>query len=109
MPDGPAGTTPVSEFHIHSEIYKARPEINSVLHAHPKVPTLFTIAKGAELKIVLNHGYRWRSGVPVHPDTAHIDTPSLGAAMVDSMGDSAMQCCYGRMASFWPRKRSKVC
>lgn len=85
--DGPAGTTPVSEFHIHSELYKARPEINSVLHAHPEVSTLFTIAKGAELKIVLNHGYRWRSGVPVHPDTAHIDTPSLGAAIVDSMGD----------------------
>jgi len=85
--DGPAGTKPVSEFHIHSEIYKARPEINSVLHAHPKVPILFTIAKGAELKIVVNHGYRWRNGVPVHPDTAHIDTPELGAAMVDSMGD----------------------
>jgi len=85
--DGPEGTTPVSEFHIHSEIYKARPEINSVLHAHPKVPILFTIAKGAELKLVVNHGYRWRSGIPVHPDTAHIDTPALGAAMVKSMGE----------------------
>ena len=85
--DGPAGTKPASEFHIHSEIYKARPDVNAVLHAHPKVPILFTIAEGAELVMVLNHGYRWRNGVPVHPDTAHIDTPELGRAMVETMGD----------------------
>ena len=86
--DGPAGTRPASEFHIHSEIYKARPDVNAVLHAHPKVPILFTIAEGAELVMVLNHGYRWRNGVPVHPDTAHIDTPELGRAMVETMGDA---------------------
>jgi L-ribulose-5-phosphate 4-epimerase len=84
--DGPAGTKPASEFHIHSEIYKARPDVNAVLHAHPKVPILFTIAEGAKLVMVLNHGYRWRGGVPVHPDTAHIDTPELGRAMVETMG-----------------------
>lgn len=86
--DGPAGTGPASEFHIHSEIYKARPDVNAVLHAHPRVPILFTIAEGAELVMVLNHGYRWRNGVPVHPDTAHIDTPELGRAMVETMGDA---------------------
>ena len=31
MLDSPVGTTPVSEFHIQAEIYKARPKINSVL------------------------------------------------------------------------------
>ena len=48
--DGPQGTRPASEFHIHSEIYKARPDVNAVLHAHPQVPILFTIAVGAQLK-----------------------------------------------------------
>jgi ribulose-5-phosphate 4-epimerase/fuculose-1-phosphate aldolase len=86
--DGPAGTRPAAEFHIHSEIYKARPEINSVLHAHPKVPVLFTIAEGAELKIVVNHGYRWRNSLPVHPDTGHINTSKLGTDMVATMGDA---------------------
>ena len=86
--DGPADTRPASEFHIHSEIYKARPDVNAVLHAHPKVPILFTIAEGAKLIMVLNHGYRWRNGVPVHPDTAHIDTPELGREMVETLGDA---------------------
>ena len=84
--DGPTDTVPAAEFHIHSEIYKARPEINSVLHAHPKVPILFTIAEGAKLIMVLNHAYRWRDGVPVHPDSAHIDTVELGRDMVATMG-----------------------
>lgn len=86
--DGPTDTAPAAEFHIHSEIYKARPEVNSVLHAHPKVPILFTIAEGAELIMVLNHAYRWRNGVPVHPDSAHIDTVELGREMVATMGDA---------------------
>ena len=84
--DGPGDTRPAAEFHIHSEIYKARPEINSVLHAHTKVPILFTIAEGAELKMVVNHGYRWRNCLPVHRDTGHINTATLGADMVATMG-----------------------
>jgi L-ribulose-5-phosphate 4-epimerase len=59
-----------------------------VLHAHPKVPILFTIAEGAKLIMVLNHAYRWRNGVPVHPDSAHIDTVELGRQMVATMGDA---------------------
>jgi L-ribulose-5-phosphate 4-epimerase len=86
--EGPSDTRPVSEFHIHSEIYKARPEVNAVLHAHPKVPVLFTIAEGARLQMVINHAYRWRNGVPVHPDPAHIDTPELGREVVATMGDA---------------------
>jgi len=86
--DGLSDTTPASEFHIHSEIYKARPEINAVLHAHPKVPVLFTIAQGAKLLMVLNHAYRWRGGVPVHPDSAHIDTVELGREVVATMGSA---------------------
>ncbi|MEK9684323.1 MAG: class II aldolase/adducin family protein [Rhodospirillaceae bacterium] len=85
--EGPQGTRPASEFHIHSEIYKARPDVNAVLHAHPQVPVLFTIAEGAELKMVINHGYRWRKGVPTHPDTAHISSPELGKALVNTLAD----------------------
>lgn len=83
--DGPEDTRPVSEYHIHSEIYRARPDVNAVLHAHPEVPILFTIAKGAKLVMVKNHGYRWRTGVPIHRDTAHVNTPELGKSLVTTM------------------------
>jgi len=84
--DGPADTRPVSEYHIHSEIYKARPDVGAVLHAHPDIATLFTVAKGAKLVMVKNHGYRWRNGVPTHPDTAHINTVELGQELVATLG-----------------------
>jgi len=81
------GVRPVSERFIHSEIYKARPDVNAILHAHPDVPVLFTIAKGAKLEMVKNHGYRWRTGVPTHPDTAHINTVGLGQELAGTLGD----------------------
>ncbi|MBT5048623.1 MAG: class II aldolase/adducin family protein [Rhodospirillaceae bacterium] len=86
--DGPSGTRPAGEYPIHSEIYKVRPDVNAVLHAHPKVPILFTIAEGAKLIPVTNHAYRWRNGIPVHGDTGHIDTADLGRAMVETMGEA---------------------
>ena len=85
--DGPQDTRPVSEFYIHSEIYKLRPDVNAILHAHPDVPILFTIAKGAELLMVKNHGYRWRSGVPTHPDIGHINSSELGKALATTLGE----------------------
>jgi len=85
--DGPTGekVRPVSELYIHSEIYKVRPDVNAVLHAHPEVPILFTVAKGAKLHMVRNHGYRWRTGVPTLADTAHVDTPELGHALAETL------------------------
>jgi ribulose-5-phosphate 4-epimerase/fuculose-1-phosphate aldolase len=85
--DGPKDTRPVSEYHIHSEIYRARPDVNAVLHAHPEVPILFTVAKGATLVMVKNHSYRWRGGVPIHRDTAHVNTAALGRSLAGTLGN----------------------
>ncbi len=35
------------EFHIHSEIYRTRPDLNVVMHTHPRWSTLLTIARVA--------------------------------------------------------------
>lgn len=34
-----------------------------------------------------NHGYRWRSGVPTHPDIGHINSRELGKALATTLGD----------------------
>ena len=39
----PAGLRGPSEIFIHTEIYRARPEVNAVLHMHPPTVVLFTI------------------------------------------------------------------
>jgi ribulose-5-phosphate 4-epimerase/fuculose-1-phosphate aldolase len=37
------GAVPPMEFHIHSEIYRRRPDVGSVIHAHPLWSTLFSM------------------------------------------------------------------
>jgi ribulose-5-phosphate 4-epimerase/fuculose-1-phosphate aldolase len=38
------------------------------------------------LRIVKNHAIRWRSGMPVHADPAHVATPELGRAVAHTLG-----------------------
>src|SRR5438105_6105565 len=39
----PEGLRSPSEIYIHTEIYRARPEVNAVLHMHPPTVVLFTV------------------------------------------------------------------
>ena len=80
--EGNPDARPVNELEIHSEIMRARPDINAVLHWHPEIATLFTLVEGVELVPMKNHAYRWSSGIPIHPDTQE-----RGRAMVETMGD----------------------
>ena len=46
---------PPMEYHIHAEIYRARPDVGAVIHAHPKWSTVLTIA-GHKMKPVYAQG-----------------------------------------------------
>lgn len=84
--DGPSDARPVNEVEIHSEVLRARPDVNAVLHYHPEIATLFTMVEGIDLIPMKNHAYRWASGIPTHPESWHIDSPERGRAMAETMG-----------------------
>ena len=46
---------PPLEFHIHSEVYRARPDVNAVMHTHPQWSTFLTMV-GAPFKPVYAQG-----------------------------------------------------
>ncbi len=46
---------PPLEFHIHSEIYRARPDVNAVMHTHPQWSTFLTMT-GVPYKAVYAQG-----------------------------------------------------
>ena len=87
-----------SERYIHGEIYKARPDIMAVLHAH--TPELVTFASSSvKLQPVLNTALFIGDGLPIYDLTkftggapspvscAHcISTPQLGRALAEVMG-----------------------
>jgi ribulose-5-phosphate 4-epimerase/fuculose-1-phosphate aldolase len=77
---------PPSETAIHTEIYRARPEVGAVAHFHHDPTTVFSVAGDHAIVPVKNHASRWLSGVPVHPDPSHISLPEQGKALVATMG-----------------------
>jgi L-fuculose-phosphate aldolase len=62
----PKGLKAPSEVFIHTEIYRARPEVNAVLHMHPPTVVLFTI-----------------TNLPLLPLYGAYDPQSLGIALND--------------------------
>ncbi len=41
--DGPPGSTQCFEVKMHSTIYKARPDVRSVVHVHPRYTIVMTV------------------------------------------------------------------
>jgi ribulose-5-phosphate 4-epimerase/fuculose-1-phosphate aldolase len=83
---GPNGLKPPSELFIHSEIFRARPDVNAVAHFHHDLATTFTLVAGATLVPIKNHAVRWASGIPTHPDPSHVSSPALGQALARTLG-----------------------
>jgi ribulose-5-phosphate 4-epimerase/fuculose-1-phosphate aldolase len=80
------------EFSIHSEIYKARPEVLAVVHGHPLSSLKCGIIKlplepvvGAYDPGMLDLALK---NVPIFPRAVLIRTPELGKQMVAAMGTS---------------------
>ncbi len=83
---GPEGVRPPSEVYLHSEIYKARPDVNAIAHFHHDLTTTFSLVEDAKLVPIKNHAVRWESGIPTHPDPSHVSSPALGRAAAESLG-----------------------
>lgn len=59
------GKQPVGEVIIHSSIYKARPDVKSVVHVHPFWSTTLSIAGRQILPVGTSHGHYFPDGVPI--------------------------------------------
>ena len=83
---GPEGIRAPAEVYLHTEILRARPDVQAVAHFHDDLATTFTIVKNRPLLPVKNHAIRWASGVPVHPDPSHVSDATLGRALAKTLG-----------------------
>lgn len=86
-----AGYQVPNEIHIHSEIYRARPDVHCVIHAHPPEALICGLA-GLELKPTFGSfnipAMRMAlEGVPVFPHAYLISRRELALPLVQVMGD----------------------
>lgn len=80
------GTRPPSERFIHSEVMRARPDVQAVAHFHADAATVFSLTPDTPLRPVKNHAARWRHGIPVHPDPGHVSSTQRGAELAITLG-----------------------
>jgi len=88
--DAAPGLAAPLEVFIHTAIYKARPDVHSVIHVHPPTIVLFTICDKPLLP--LYGAYDPSSvrlaldGIPTFDRSILINSPELGAELVATMG-----------------------
>jgi ribulose-5-phosphate 4-epimerase/fuculose-1-phosphate aldolase len=78
---------PPVEAAIHSEVLRARADVNMVCHGHPRASTTFSMVD-VPLLPMRHFAYKFPTGLAVHPDTTHIRERGQGEAVAKTLGDS---------------------
>ena len=73
------------ETEIHTGIYRARPDVTSVVHTHPVYSVVFSIT-GQPILPVHMHGAIFSDGVPVFDSVGHVNTKELGDGLAHALG-----------------------
>lgn len=86
--DGPPGVVQCNEVMIHACVFKARREIQSVVHVHPPFSVMLTVM-GISIKPMVLEGMGLvRHPIPVYPRAALITAAEHGDEMVRCLGDA---------------------
>ncbi len=75
---------PPLEFHIHSEIYRARPDVQVVMHTHPRWSTFLTMV-GAAYQPVYAQG-ALLGDVPLVDSPLSVNTAPIGERVAATLG-----------------------
>ena len=75
---------PPLEFHIHSEAYRARPDVNAVFHTHPKWSTYLTMT-GTKYLPVYAQGVLL-GDIPLMDSPLSVNTRPMGEKMAAILG-----------------------
>ena len=76
---------PPFEYHIHSEIYRVRPDVNAVMHTHPKWSTFLTMV-GARYKAVYAQG-TLLGDIPLVDSPLSVNTQAMGELVAATLGN----------------------
>jgi L-fuculose-phosphate aldolase len=72
---------------LHTEVYKARPDVGAVVHGHPPFATAFA-ATGATLEMLTHDSVLFADGVAVFEETPEMITEvAEGQAVAEALGD----------------------
>ena len=76
---------PPMEFHIHAEMYRRRPDVNAVVHTHPRWSTLFSMVGLPVLPVIMQAAVLGE--IRQFAKTASINNRPLAQELADALGD----------------------
>ena len=76
-----------NEIYLHSEIYRARPDVQSIVHTHPHVATALSTT-GQTIYALTHQGRQFGKGIPVFKGD-FITTPQLGRELAECLGGAS--------------------
>jgi ribulose-5-phosphate 4-epimerase/fuculose-1-phosphate aldolase len=79
----PNGETP-----MHTAIYKARADVQCILHYHPD-ELVIVAAASQGIKVIANCGVDFYRGTPIYDSPLLIRTPQLGDEVAKTLGDKS--------------------
>ena len=77
---------PPRETMIHSAIYDARPDVNSVVHTHQTLATAYSVA-GTPILPIYNQAAVFAPETPIFPSSRLIYTIKAGKEICETLGD----------------------
>ncbi len=76
---------PPAELPLHVAVYRARPDVNAVVHGHPKWSTLLTSA-GLEFQVTMAQG-ALLGNVPTFSSPLSMNNSEIGSALAELLGN----------------------
>ena len=77
---------PNGETAMHTSIYKARPDVQCILHYHAD-ELIAVAATGQEIKVISNCGVQFHRGTPIYDSPVLIRNEQLGNKVAQTLGD----------------------
>jgi L-fuculose-phosphate aldolase len=95
---GRSGLTQCSEVKIHACIYKTHPQVQAVVHVHPRYTILMSVLTGS-LKPMCQEGAQLlRQKLPIYPHVKTIQSDAEGMEVANRLGDSRAMLLLGHGA-----------
>jgi len=77
---------PNGETAMHTSIYKARPDVQCILHYHAD-EVIAVAATGQEIKVIANCGVQFHRGTPIYDSPVLIRNETLGDKVAQTLSD----------------------
>jgi L-fuculose-phosphate aldolase len=85
--EGPPGVTQVSEVMLHACIFRTRPDVQAVVHVHPRFATVLSVLGGDIVPMCNEGNVLVRDPLPVYPHARLIVSEADGMDVAGVLGD----------------------